>query len=111
MEDFKDILLGGKPFKVGSGGSIVTSAGRILKPETSNRGYSLVEIWPLNKKMRVHRLVAMCHVPNPLNKPQVNHINGIKSDNRAINLEWVTDSENKFHAHRNGLYKKRLLGN
>lgn len=64
-------------------------------------GYNAIRIY--NKTYYIHRLVAKAFIPNPQFKPCVNHINGIKTDNRIENLEWVTYSENNSHAYKTGL--------
>ncbi len=75
--------------------------GRIkkLKPKVNKFGYFMVALNGSAWK-QIHRLVAEAFLPNPENKPQVNHKNGIKGDNRVENLEWATASENVLHRFR-----------
>lgn len=70
--------------------------GRTLKPFTNSNGYLLVTLSKDNKQkhFQVHRLVAKTFIPNIENKPQVDHINRVRNDNRVENLRWVTISEN-----------------
>lgn len=78
---------------------------RLFKQTKINNGYLIIttSINGKRKAISSHRLIATSWIPNPLNKPQVNHINGIKDDNRVENLEWCTASENGLHAFRTGL--------
>jgi hypothetical protein len=80
---------------------------RILKNSSQQNGYVAITIYKNGKAKRIniHRLVCVSFVQNPNNKPCVNHKNGVKSDNRLENLEWVTFSENTFHAFNKGFLK------
>lgn len=77
----------------------------ILKQELSNVGYYKVSLYKDKKyhHRTIHRLVAESFIPNPDNKPCVNHINGDHICNFPENLEWVTYSENSLHSYRIGL--------
>lgn len=73
-----------------------------------NNGYPAISASRSGKKytLLIHRIVAQTFLTNPENKPQVNHINGIKTN--LANLEWATDKENKHHAWRTGLMESIL---
>lgn len=77
----------------------------ILKGDANSCGYRRVILYDKNRKQRffIHRLVAEVFIHNFEDKPQVNHIDGDKTNNRLDNLEWVSQSENEIHAIRNKL--------
>lgn len=78
-----------------------------LKPLNNGNGYLCVCLCNNGERKRtyIHRLVAEAFISNTKNKPQVNHINGIKSHNMVNNLEWCNRSENQKHAYNTGLQK------
>jgi len=94
---------------------------RVLRENVKRSGYVNIVLRKNGKPrtFRLHRLVARAFIQNPENKPQVNHKNGDKRDNRAINLEWTTVSENLKHkfsvlgwqADRHGTKKVRCVEN
>lgn len=90
---------------LGNVASIKTGRPVMMKLQNHSGGYKQVKLCKPNKIKieRVHRLVASAFISNFENKPQVNHINGDKTDNRVGNLEWNTPIENTRHAFKNGL--------
>ena len=88
--------------------------GRVMNLTTNPFGYIYVSLRKnlLNKKYFVHRLVGDAFILNPESKPFINHIDGVKANNRADNLEWCTRSENQLHGYKIGLLKpnKTALG-
>lgn len=94
-------------YSVSTEGEVRKDTTNYILSQSSQQDYKFVGliINGKQKRMRVHRMVALTFIDNPDNKPYVNHINGNRSDNNVENLEWVTPSENTQHAVRTGLFK------
>ena len=84
-------------------GSIRLLKGKIMSPTvSSSTGYLVTTLYNKGKgkQVTIHRLVAEAFIPNPIEKTEINHINGIRDDDRVENLEWVNRSENQLHAYK-----------
>lgn len=92
-------------YSVSTEGEVRKDTTNYILSQSSQQDYKFVTllIKGKQKRMRVHRMVALTFLDNPENKPYVNHINGNRSDNNITNLEWVTPSENTQHAVDTGL--------
>lgn len=102
IKDFEDCYLINQLGKIWS-----LKRNKFLKPNIHRDGYFKISLYNngKHKTFMLHRLIAIHFIPNPLNKKQINHINGIKKDNSISNLEWCTCHENRQHAYRTGLQK------
>lgn len=103
-EVFKDIPGYEGLYKVSNIGRIYTCRyQRIMTPKRAKTGYLRITLCngcDNHLNTSIHRLVALAFIPNPDNKPTVNHINEIKDDNRVENLEWATIAEQNIHGTR-----------
>lgn len=85
-------------------------SGRILKQWLNEFGYPRVRLMTASgqKNFRVNRLMAIAFIPNPEGLPEVNHIDGVKTNNRIDNLEWCSCRDNMRHAYSNGVIVRKL---
>lgn len=110
IEEWRDIAESPDLYQVSNLGNIRRKGCNLcahpLRVRSQPQGYRQVSIYLPNKKQRsrmIHRLIAIAFIPNPENKPTVNHLDGNKENNAIANLEWATYSENTIHAYRTGL--------
>lgn len=112
-EIYKDIKNYEDLYEVSDTGLVKNKvSGKILKPGTDERGYLYVNLWKNGKykTYRIHRLVAEAFIPNPLNLPQVNHIDENKSNNNMDNLEWCDCQYNIDYSLSKPVYQYALDG-
>lgn len=111
IETWKDVVGYEGRYQVSDMGRVISKPkirrpyDKLLKPQYFKTGYAYLDLGDGKRINRylLHRVVCEAFHPNPEGKPQVNHKNGDKSDNRSENLEWATNSENQKHSIRTGL--------
>jgi NUMOD4 motif/HNH endonuclease len=109
QEEFRDVVGYENLFMVSNLGNVFSKrSNRLLKQHKHTSGYFLMATRiggknGTNRCFRIHRIVAESFIPNPKNKPCINHKDGVKTNNCVTNLEWVTYSENSVHAIETGL--------
>lgn len=96
-------------YEISSEGRLRNSKGTMFFGHKDDNGYIRVSI--NEKPYRMHTLVARAFIPNPDNKPHVNHRDGVRDNNKLENLEWVTCSENMQHAYDTGLNSRKNKNN
>ena len=110
----KEFEYSGFKYSADETGKIFGKNGIELKQRLDADGYPVVTLGNSNIKRsakRVHRIICSLFVDNTHNKPEVNHIDGIKTNNHYTNLEWSTRSEQMFHAFRLGLKSETGIKN
>jgi len=101
----------GSKYLISKNGAVVSiqpgKRNKFLSKRIDRGGYQTVRLNKdgITSTHFIHRLIAAAYIPNPDNKRFINHINGIKTDNRIENLEWCTHAENIRHAYGRGLIK------
>ena len=105
MEEYK-IIQGFENYEVSTFGNVRNiKTGRILKPLLNKDGYKRTHL--KNTDQKIHRLVASAFIPNPNNKPCIDHIDGDRTNNNISNLRWVSHSENSMNK---GLHSNNISG-
>ena len=109
MQEFREIPGTGGKYAASNDGQVMnTATGLLLKQHLSRDGYprTNISVFPKSKQpVEIHRLVALAWHENPLNLPTVNHVDGVKTNNNAPNLEWASHRDNLVHAIGAGLRK------
>lgn len=106
MEIFK-IIPGYEPYQISNLGRLKRNSS-ILTTPTAKLGYNRKYLKDLKKNLLIHRAVAISFIPNPLGLKEVNHKDGIKTNNAISNLEWTTRKGNAMHAAKNGLFADQI---